>query len=109
MDEVLPVPTVQFIKLDVQGHELAALTGMDRLLASSPDVRVLFEFWPAGLRAANATPELLFEFLHERGFLICELEKGQARKLDTPASLVSKLGEKRYTNLLASRTPISTL
>lgn len=109
LDEVLTVPTVQFIKLDVQGHELAALTGMDRLLESSPDVRVLFEFWPAGLRAANAMPELLFEFFHERGFLICELEKGQARKLDTPASLVSRLGEKRYTNLLASRTPLPTL
>lgn len=109
LDEVLPVQTVQFIKLDVQGHELAALTGMQQVLASSPDVRVLFEFWPAGLRAANATPELLFKFFHDRGFLICELERGQARKLATPASLVSKLGEKRYTNLLASRTPLPTL
>jgi FkbM family methyltransferase len=109
LDEVLPVQTVQFIKLDVQGHEVAALTGMQQLLASSPDVRVLFEFWPAGLWAAHTSPELLFEFFHERGFLICELEKGQARQLDTPASLVSKLGEKRYTNLLASRAPLPTL
>lgn len=109
LDEVLPVQTVQFIKLDVQGHELAALTGMQRVLASSPDVRVLFEFWPAGLRAANATPELLFKFFHDRSFLVCELEKGETRKLDTPASLVSKLGEKRYTNLLASRTPLPAL
>ena len=104
LDEVLPVQIVQFVKLDVQGHELAALTGMQQVLASSPDVRVFFEFWPAGLRAANATPELLFKFFHDRGFFICEVEKGQARKLDTPASLVSRLGEKRYTNLLASRT-----
>jgi FkbM family methyltransferase len=109
LDEVLSVQTVQFIKLDVQGHELAALNGMQRMLESSPDVRVLFEFWPAGLRAANTSPELLFKFFHERGFLIYELEKGQARKLGSPASLVSKLGEKRYTNLLASRTPLPTL
>ena len=109
LDEVLPVQTVQFIKLDVQGHEVAALSGMHRLLASSPDVRVLFEFWPAGLRAANASAELLFKFFHERGFLIYELEKAQPRKLGSPASLVSKLGEKRYTNLLASRTPLPAL
>ena len=109
LDEVLPVQTVQFIKLDVQGHEFAALTGMQQVLASSPDVRVLFEFWPAGLRAANESPELLFKFFQERGFLIYELEKGQARKLDMPTSLVSKLGAKRYTNLLASRTPLPTL
>jgi FkbM family methyltransferase len=109
LDDVLPVQTVQFIKLDVQGHEVAALTGMQQVLASSPDVRVLFEFWPAGLRAANASPELLFKFFHERGFLIYEVEKGQARRLDVPASLVSKLGAKRYTNLIASRTPLATL
>ena len=87
LDDVLPAHPVQFIKLDVQGHELAALTGLQRVLESSPEVRVLFEFWPAGLRAANATPELLFKFFHERGFLIFELEKGQARELDRPASL----------------------
>jgi len=109
LDEVLPVKTVQFIKLDVQGHELAALTGMQQVLASSPDVRVLFEFWPAGLRAANASPELLFKFFQDRGFFIGELKKGAVRQLDTPDSLVSKLGEKRYTNLLAARAPNAAL
>ena len=109
LDEVLPVQTVQFIKLDVQGHEVAALSGMHRLLTSSPDVRVLFEFRPAGLRVANASPEVLFKFFRERGFLIYEVEKGQARKLDIPASLVSKPGTKHYTNLLASRTPLATI
>jgi FkbM family methyltransferase len=108
LDEVLPGQTVQFIKLDVQGHEVAALNGMQQVLASSPDVRVLFEFWPAGLQAANASPELLFKFFHERDFVIYELENGQTRKLDLPASLVSKLGAKRYTNLLASRAPLPT-
>ena len=109
LDEVLPVRTVDFIKLDVQGHELAAMTGMEQLLASSPDVRVLFEFWPAGLRAANASPESLFKFFHDRDFLIYELEDGQPRPLDTPAALVEKLGAKRYTNLLASRKALATL
>jgi FkbM family methyltransferase len=109
LDEVLPVRTVDFIKLDVQGHELSALTGMQQLLASSPEVRVLFEFWPAGLRAANASPELLFKFFHDRDFLIHALEGGRPRQLDAPATLVEKLGAKRYTNLLASRKPLATL
>lgn len=105
LDEALPVQTVHFVKLDVQGHELAALTGMHQLLASSPEVRVLFEFWPAGLRAAKASPELLFQFFREREFLIYEVEGGQPRQLTAPSTLVEKLGTKRYTNLLASRTP----
>lgn len=106
---MVPVRAVDFIKLDVQGHELAALSGMEQLLASSPDLRVLFEFWPAGLRAANASPESLFKFFHDRGFLIHEVEGGQPRQLDAPAALVEKLGAKRYTNLRASRKALATL
>jgi FkbM family methyltransferase len=109
LDEVLPVRTVQFIKLDVQGHELAALTGMQEVLAASPNVRVLFEFWPAGLAAANASPELLFKFFHERDFRIYEVKHDRAVELEKPDSLVSRLGGKRYTNLLASRTPLAPL
>jgi FkbM family methyltransferase len=108
LDDVLPMRNVQFIKLDVQGQELAALTGMEQVLTSSPGVRMLFEFWPAGLRAAKASPESLFKFLRERGFLIFEMEAGPLRRLDSPAGLISQLGTKRYTNLLASRTPLLT-
>jgi hypothetical protein len=82
---------------------------MEQLLASNPNVRVLFEFWPAGLRAANASPESLFKFFHDRDFRIHELEGGQPRQLDTPAALVEKLGAKRYTNLLAARDSLGSL
>ena len=109
LDEMVPVQTVDFIKLDVQGHELAALNGMQHLLASSPDLRVLFEFWPAGLRAANASPESLFKFFHDRDFVIYELEGGQPRQLDTPTALAEKLGAKGYTNLLAARHSLGSL
>jgi FkbM family methyltransferase len=109
LDDVVPIRTVDFIKLDVQGHELAALSGMEQLLASSPDVRVLFEFWPAGLRAAKASPELLFKFFHENDFLIYELKGRQPRQLDGAGALVEKLGAKGYTNLLASRKALAML
>lgn len=109
LDEVIPLQTVDFMKLDVQGHELGALTGMEQLLAASPRIRVLFEFWPAGLRAANASPDSLFNFFHARHFHIYELEGGNPRELDTPSALVEKLGAKRYTNLLASREALATL
>jgi FkbM family methyltransferase len=107
LDEVLPVQTVQFIKLDVQGHEVAALTGMHRLLASSPDVRVLFEFWPAGLRAANTFPEQLIKFFRERGFELYETKDARLTKLRNAQQLASDLG-RRYTNLLAARGAVET-
>jgi FkbM family methyltransferase len=109
LDKMVPVQTVDFIKLDVQGHELAALNGMQQLVASSPNLRVLFEFWPLGLRSANASPESLFQFFHDRDFVIHEVEGGQPRRLDAPAPLVEKLAAKGYTNLLAARDSVGPL
>ena len=106
IDEVLSAHIVQFIKLDVQGHELAALNGMEQILASSPEVCVLFEFWPIGLRAAGASPEALFSFFRERGFLIYEMERERPRQLEAPTQLVERLGANGYTNLLATRIPL---
>lgn len=106
LDDVLPVREVQFIKLDVQGHELGALSGMQEVIAASPHVRVLFEFWPAGLRAAGTPPENLLDFFRERGFELYETKGGCARHLKDSQPLISGLGGKQYTNLLATRAPV---
>jgi FkbM family methyltransferase len=106
LDDFLPVRTVQFIKLDVQGHELAALTGMQEVIASSPDVRVFFEFCPGGLRATNTPPESLLNFFRERGFDLYETEGGCVRSLRDSHQLISGLGRQGYTNLLATRNGV---
>ena len=103
LDDVLPVRTLGFIKLDVQGHELAALSGMERTLASSPNVRVLFEFCPADLRAANTDPESLLQFFRDRGFELYEMKDARLRTIPDAERLISDLRGKQYTNLLASR------
>lgn len=106
LDDLLPVRRVHFIKLDVQGHELAALTGMQEVIASSPDVRVFFEFSPGDLRAANTPPESLLNFFRERGFKLYETKGGVPRSLRDSQQLISELGAKRYTNLLATRNAV---
>jgi FkbM family methyltransferase len=106
LDDVLPARNVQFIKLDVQGHELAALAGMQEVIASSPDVRVFFEFWPGGLRAVNTPPESLLGFFRERGFKLYTTKGGVLRSLRDSQQLISELGAKQYTNLLATRNAV---
>jgi FkbM family methyltransferase len=106
IDDALAIPCVDFIKIDVQGYELAALSGMERLLASNPTVRVLFEFWPAGLRGAGTEPHALLAFLSERGFTIYSTDEPGLPELNDVAALVEKLGAKAYTNLIASRTGV---
>lgn len=106
LDDLLPVRNVQFIKLDVQGHELAALNGMQEVIASSPDVRVFFEFSPGGLQAANTPPETLLNFFRERGFQLYGTKGGVLRSLGDSQQLISELGAKQYTNLLATRNGV---
>ncbi len=106
VDGVLPERVIDFVKIDVQGHELAALLGMEQVLAASPQVRVYFEFWPAGLRAAGSSPEQLLAFFHERGFTVYRPQERDFPELTDPQHLIQDLGKGGYVNLLASRSEI---
>jgi FkbM family methyltransferase len=54
LDDALEGP-VHFAKIDVEGAEEAAWTGMQRLLARSPDIRLVLEFNPARCRQPAET------------------------------------------------------
>jgi FkbM family methyltransferase len=61
-----PGERIDLIKIDIQGYELHALRGAERVLRENPDIKVLLEFWPYGLEQAGADWEELVEML--RGF-----------------------------------------
>jgi hypothetical protein len=49
--------------MDIQGYELHALRGAQRVLQENPDINLLLEFWPAGLEQAGVGWEELVELL----------------------------------------------
>jgi FkbM family methyltransferase len=67
LDEVVPIDgKTKFIKMDVEGHEYEAMTGMDRIIADSRPA-ILFECNPGGPAA------LIDAFLRAREYQLIHL------------------------------------
>jgi FkbM family methyltransferase len=67
VDELVRGPA-RVLKIDTQGSEWLALSGAKQLLASSPELALLIEFWPYALRGAE--PAELLAFLALAGFTL---------------------------------------
>lgn len=48
---------VDVIKMDVEGAEMLALTGMDRILRDNKDIKMFIEFFPLLIRKMGSSPE----------------------------------------------------
>ena len=105
LDEYLSgrLTNVDFIKMDIQGSEYDALVGMRRTLRQNPDVTILTEFWPMGLRQAGVAPDHFLDEVKAYGFMVHRLgDEGRPRE-SSVAEILSGLSGNEYTNLVLSR------
>jgi len=105
-DDLQPRSALDFIKIDVQGHELDVLCGMEDAIAASPAVGVLFEFCPSAIRHAGGSPEELLGFFRERDFLLYQTVGGKLELVHDSAHLIASVSGNRYLNLFASRSAV---
>ena len=101
-DYFKPGERVDFLKMDIQGYELHALRGGSRILKDNPDIKLLLEFWPYGLKQAGASEDALLLFLRERDFTIFISRKDGWKKSDSPATDLSN--RVTYLNVFATRS-----
>jgi FkbM family methyltransferase len=72
-DYFKPGQRVDLIKMDIQGYELHALRGANRVLADNPAAKLLLEFWPYGLEQAGANWLELIETLRTRNMSVSQI------------------------------------
>ena len=100
-DYFKPGERVDLIKMDIQGYELHALRGASRVCADNPDIMLLLEFWPYGLKQAGANWIDLIAALEQKHMIVQEVAAEGLIPFDSGAPRESP---DWYINLFASRT-----
>ena len=100
-DYFKPGERIDLLKLDIQGYEHHALKGAKRIISENPDIKLLLEFWPYGLKQAGANWRELIEMLEKLAMNIMfvrahGLMPFEANNIRTDADW--------YVNLFASRS-----
>jgi FkbM family methyltransferase len=99
-DYFKPGERVDVIKMDIQGYELHALRGANRVLEDNPDIKLLVEFWPYGLKQAGASWVDLIAALEQRGMVIRQVSNDGLLPFQPGSTSESA---DWYVNLFASR------
>jgi FkbM family methyltransferase len=99
LDDYFPPGTgIGFVKMDIQGAELHALRGAERIVSENREIGLLLEYWPYGLLRAGVRPAELLEFLARHGFSVQVV----GRRVKGGLAAVGE-GEDDYVNVFASR------
>ncbi len=94
---------VNFIKMDIQGFEMSAVKGMEKTLLS-PNLKMLSEFWPYGMRKAGTSVLEYFKFLKRFEFHVYLIDNKQLVELtEEKVKTFLDLPETIYMNIFASK------
>lgn len=89
----LGVNNVDFIKMDIEGSEMAAIRGMNRTLKSSLRMRMVMEFNPRTLSLSGTAPIEVWDSLRTIGFSIGEIQPDGIKIWDRRESVLSLIEE----------------
>jgi FkbM family methyltransferase len=102
LDDVIKDTRIDFIKMDVQGAEGLVLEGAENILKNN-NLKIMMEFWPAGLSNMGTDPQRLLTKLQQNGFKISIIDKSfnQPHQSLIPAELMKFINNNQleYVNI----------
>jgi FkbM family methyltransferase len=103
-DDLFAGRSFDVVKIDVQGFELEVLLGMRRVVADSPGIRLVVEYWPSALRERGLQPLAVLGHYREMGFDVCCQVNDRLDRLSDAdiVSLCDGAGPTGQVNLLLS-------
>ena len=102
-----PLPTV--IKMDIEGAELLALFGMEKMIKSSENLKIFTEFYPSLIeRAGYSTEEFARKLFAEWQFSVMVIDdyskSKKFLKMNNAAELATFVTSREIINLLLEKT-----
>lgn len=93
---------ISFIKIDVQGYELAVCEGMKQTLARFPEICVGCEYAPEGITELGFDPAGLLDFFRQRGYYLYVLTRSCIKRADDNEAIQQAADGPGYVDLLCS-------
>lgn len=97
------ISRIDFIKMDIQGFEMAAFNGMSKTLRNNPSIKIVTELWPYGLAKAGSSALEIIDFANSEGFGVYLVTSVQLELLTKQIISELKQDENSYYNVFFSK------
>lgn len=97
---------INFIKMDIQGSEERAMKGMFKVLEGNKNIKIVTEFWPAGLKKSDCEPASFLNIFTKLNFTLYNFNALRNKLLPADISELLKVHTVQNssdTNLLCIR------
>jgi FkbM family methyltransferase len=94
---------VSFIKIDVQGYELAVCEGMRKTIEKFPAMCIAFEYAPDGMRELGFEPTALLDFFRSTGYQLHILTRAATLLAQNDRAIEVAVERSGYVDLLCSK------
>lgn len=95
--------SISFVKIDVQGYELAVCEGMKNTLEKFPEAIVCLEYSPEALRELGFEPRMVLDFFRTRDYHLYVLTRKEPQLLADDNTFETLVKDQGYLDLLCSK------
>ncbi len=100
LDEYLGNIKVDFVKMDIQGSEFAALKGMEKMIENNPKIKILLEYSPLCLEESGVNLKIFLNYLNSLNLSMNVLWEDKPMQPVTNEWLLQNCGVKKKNSHL---------